>query len=48
MTKVQIIGAPFSSYVWVVRMACEEKGVPYDLVPARLRSPEVFAIHPFG
>jgi glutathione S-transferase len=48
MTKVQIIGAPFSSYVWGVCMACEEKGVPYELVPAKLRSPEVFSIHPFG
>ena len=48
MTRIQIIGAPFSSYVWVVRMACEEKGVPYDLVPARMHSPEVLAIHPFG
>jgi glutathione S-transferase len=48
MTKIQIMGAPFSSYVWVVRMVCEERGVPYDLVPAGLHSPEVRAIHPFG
>ncbi len=48
MTRIQIIGAPFSSYVWVVRMVCEEKRVPYDLVPAGLHSPEVCAIHPFG
>jgi glutathione S-transferase len=48
MTKIQIIGAPFSSYVWAVRMACEEKRVLYDLVPAGLHSPEVCAIHPFG
>jgi glutathione S-transferase len=48
MTKIQIIGAPFSSYVWVVRMVCEEKAVPYDLVPAGLHSPEVCAIHPIG
>src|SRR5208282_12526 len=39
MTNIQIIGAPFSSYVWVVRMVCEEKRVPYDLVPAGLHSP---------
>jgi len=31
-----------------VRMACEEKRVPYDLVPGWMRSPEVCAIHPFG
>jgi glutathione S-transferase len=48
MTRIQIIGAPFSSYVWVVRMACEEKRVPYDLVPGGMHSPEVYAIHPFG
>ena len=48
MTRIQIIGAPFSSYVWIVRMALEEKQVPYDLVPATMRSPEVSAIHPFG
>jgi glutathione S-transferase len=48
MTRIQIIGAPFSGYVWVVRMACAEKGVAYDLVPARMHTPEVMAIHPFG
>ncbi len=25
MNRIEIIGAPFSSYVWVVRMALEEK-----------------------
>jgi hypothetical protein len=44
--RIQIIGAPFSNYVWIVRMACEEKGVPCDLVPARMHSPEVSAIPP--
>src|SRR5262249_45660297 len=29
-------------------MACEEKGVPYDLVPARPHTPEVDAVHPLG
>jgi glutathione S-transferase len=48
MNGIEIIGAPFSSYVWVVRMALEEKGVPYHLVPAPMHSPEVSAIHPFG
>jgi glutathione S-transferase len=48
MANLQIIGAPQSNYVWVVRMACEEKGVPYDLVPARPHSPEVDALHPLG
>ena len=48
MARIQIIGVPQSNYVWVVRMACEEKGVPYDLVPAPPHSPEVDAIHPLG
>ena len=48
MSKIQIIGVPQSNYVWVVRMACEEKGVPYDLVPVPPHSPEVDAIHPLG
>jgi glutathione S-transferase len=48
MSSIQIIGAPYSSYVWVVRMACEEKGVPYDLIDSEMHSPAVYAIHPFG
>src|SRR5690349_16115020 len=48
MDKIQIIGVPQSNYVWVVRMACEEKGVPYDLVPARPHTPEIDALHPLG
>jgi glutathione S-transferase len=48
MDKIQIIGAPQSNYVWVVRMACEEKGVPYDVVPARPHTPEIDALHPLG
>ena len=48
MPELQIIGAPQSNYVCVVRIACLEKGVPYALVPATPHSPEVDAIHPFG
>jgi glutathione S-transferase len=48
MANIQIIGAPQSNYVWVVRMACEEKGVPYDLVPTRPHTPEIEAVHPLG
>jgi glutathione S-transferase len=29
-------------------MACEEKGVPYELKPVPPHAPEVAAIHPFG
>lgn len=48
MANVEIIGFPQSTYVRVARMACEEKGVPYDLKPAAPHSPDVLAIHPFG
>jgi glutathione S-transferase len=48
MIKLEIIGIPQSTYVRVVRMVCEEKGVAYDLIPAGVHSPEVDAIHPFG
>jgi glutathione S-transferase len=48
MTTLQLIGLPLSNYVWAVRMALEEKGVPYDLTSAMFHSPEVNAIHPFG
>jgi glutathione S-transferase len=48
MANIQIIGMPQSNYVWVVRMACEEKGVPYDIVPARPHTPDIDALHPLG
>ena len=48
MANLQILGMPQSNFVWVVRMACAEKGVPYDLVPVRPHSPEIDAVHPFG
>ncbi len=48
MLELQIIGAPQSNFVWVTRIACREKGVPYTLVPAMPHTPEVVAIHPFG
>ncbi|MEA2877821.1 MAG: glutathione S-transferase [Hyphomicrobiales bacterium] len=48
MPALEIIGAPQSNYVWAVRMVCAEKGVPYDLNPARPHSPDVDALHPFG
>ena len=48
MPALEIIGAPQSNYVWVVRMVCEEKGVPYELKPARPHTPDIDAIHPFG
>jgi len=48
MPELQIIGAPQSNYVWVTRIACHEKGVPYTLVPVMPHTPEVDAIHPLG
>ena len=48
MPNVEIIGFAPSTYVRVVRMACEEKAIPYDLTPAPPHSPDVAAIHPFG
>ncbi len=48
MAKLEIIGVPQSTYVRVVRMVCEEKGVPYELKAAPPHSPEIDAIHPFG
>jgi len=48
MATLEIIGFPASTYVRAVRMACEEKFVPYELKLTTLHSPEVLAIHPFG
>src|SRR5258707_1106021 len=48
MPALEIIGAPQSNYVWVVRMVCEEKGVPYEHKAERPHTPDVDAIHPFG
>jgi glutathione S-transferase len=48
MSKVQIIGAPQSTFVRVVRIAAEEKGVAYDLIATPPQTPDVFAIHPLG
>jgi glutathione S-transferase len=48
MARIELIGAPQSTYTRAARMALEEKGVPYDLRSAPPHSPEVNAIHPFG
>ena len=48
MSKVEVIGVPQSTYVRVIRMACEEKGIDYTLNPAPPHSPDVDALHPFG
>ena len=43
---LEIIGAPQSSFVRTVRIACEEKGVAYRLTPAMPHSAAVLAVHP--
>ena len=48
MSSVEIIGLPQSTYLRAVRIACEEKGVPYEMRPARPHSPEMLALHPLG
>jgi len=48
VNELEIIGAPQSTFVRTVRIACEEKQVPYRLTPAVPHSPEVNAIHPLG
>jgi len=48
MPDLQIIGAPQSNFVWACRIACGEKGVPYELVPVFPHTPEAEAIHPLG
>ena len=50
---VTVYGADYSVYVRIVRLALEEKGVPYRLVPVDIfaeeeRTPEYLARHPFG
>jgi glutathione S-transferase len=48
MGKLQIIGAPQSSYVRTARIVAEERGVAYENVAAPPHSDEVNAIHPLG
>jgi glutathione S-transferase len=48
VSDLEIIGIPLSNYVRSIRMLCEEKGVPYTLVPAMPHTPDVTAIHPAG
>jgi glutathione S-transferase len=48
MATLQILGAAPSNFVWAARIACEEKGVPYELVQAAPHSPDILAINPVG
>ncbi len=48
MAELEIIGGSPSNFVWVTRVFCAEKGVPYKHVQAMPHTPEVDTIHPFG
>ena len=48
MATVEILGFAPSTFTRAARMACEEKGVPYELKQVPPQSPDVLAIHPFG
>lgn len=47
MPSPQIFGFPQSTYVRTVRLACEEKGIDYDLVPMGFSSEGLSDLHPF-
>lgn len=51
--KPMVFGAPYSVYVRAVRLALEEKGIAYELVPIDIFAsdgppPEHLMRHPFG
>lgn len=47
MTKLTIYGFPQSTYVRTARMACEEKGAPYELSMLGFSSDALPELHPF-
>lgn len=48
MAALEIFGFPNSSYVRAVRMACEEKRLPYTYEPVPPHQKPVCDIHPYG
>lgn len=48
MSKLQIIGAPMSNFVWSVRLAAVEKGIEHEVVPAGPHAGEPARISPTG
>ena len=48
MPELELIGGPASNYVWMCRIACEEKRVPYRLTPVMPHTPDVDGVHPLG
>ncbi|MBL8551105.1 MAG: glutathione S-transferase family protein [Hyphomonadaceae bacterium] len=48
MTKLEIMGAPQSPFVWAVRMAACEKGIAFETSRMRPHEPGIVALNPFG
>jgi glutathione S-transferase len=48
MSKLEIIGSPYSNFVRTARMAAHEKGVAYELIDTAPRSEQAKALHPGG
>ena len=48
MAAIEIYGFLPSTYTRAIVMACQEKGVDYELKPNAPHSPPVKAVHPFG
>jgi glutathione S-transferase len=48
MADLKLYGFAQSTYTRTACLACEEKGVAYEIVPTRPGSPENLAVHPFG
>ena len=48
MATLILHGSPLSTYVRTCRMACSEKGVPYELDPVAPQSPEQIEKQPWG
>ena len=54
MPNIELYGSPNSTFVRTTRLACEEKGAPYEMMPVGenmfedLKKPDHLARHPFG
>lgn len=48
MANVQLFAPAFSSYAWSARIAMNEAGVDYDLVPHMPNSADQLKVHPYG
>lgn len=45
--SVLLHGSPFSTFTWAARLCLAEKGVAYELIPAKLQDPSYVALHPW-